>query len=280
MTDTDTNKLYVDARASLRDTAKWIVTILGATVVVVIGGGLIAKIADLDTLPRVAAACCLLLLTLFCLIPLRSAVDIVASSLTPLGTMALSQDYDDARTIVNGWLAGHYPPGIDTIETLYGEYLDQTAIVNNPAKSDQQRTDAAGVLGELQPRIREVIEITNTEHLRLKFDRMVRATSYALPIIGLSLFAFLTLSHKDDATEKALKKPSLLQIAWSGDVEEVLKKAGMPSSCYMSTPPKWIQLSEMSGLRAGVLVVPRDLGTGCPAVRVIVTNANQVIPFD
>ena len=52
MTDTDPNKQYADARASLRDTARWMVTILGATVVLVIGGGLIAKIADLDWEPE------------------------------------------------------------------------------------------------------------------------------------------------------------------------------------------------------------------------------------
>ena len=55
MTDTDPLKQYVDARTSLRDTAKWIVTILGATVVLVIGGGLIARIADLEWEPRLVA---------------------------------------------------------------------------------------------------------------------------------------------------------------------------------------------------------------------------------
>jgi len=56
MADTDPNKGFGDARSSLRDTAKWIVSILGATVVLVIGGGLIAKIPDLEMQPRIVSA--------------------------------------------------------------------------------------------------------------------------------------------------------------------------------------------------------------------------------
>ena len=101
MTDTDPNKQYVDARASLRDTAKWIVTILGATVVLVIGGGLIARIADLDWLPRLVTAACLLVLALTCMIPLKAAIDIVADKSTPLKEMARSADFTAARGFVN-----------------------------------------------------------------------------------------------------------------------------------------------------------------------------------
>jgi hypothetical protein len=78
--------------------------------------------------------------------------------------------------------------------------------------------------------------------------------------------------------EKQLSKPVLLQIAWGAGVEAALKKAGLEEKCYAPNRPQLLQLSEKSGLRAGVLVVPRNLGSGCPAVRVIVTNANDVYP--
>jgi hypothetical protein len=280
VTDTDPNKQYIDARASLRDTAKWIVTILGATVVLVIGGGLIAKIADLDWEPRLVTAGCLLVLALMCMMPLKAAIDIVAAKLTPLGEMALSPDFTAARKIVNQWLEGHYPPAIDSVEKLYKEYRDQASIANDPARSQPDRDAASAVLGELQPRIREVIEVTNTENLRLKFDSLLRTALRSLPVVGIALFVFLISSHKDDATEKSLSKPVLLQIAWSAEIESELKKAGLPANCYLKDPPRLLQVSEKSGLRAGVLVIPHDLSDACPAVRVVVTSASKVYLSD
>jgi hypothetical protein len=280
VTDTDPNKQYVDARASLRDTAKWMVTILGATVVLVIGGGLIAKIADLDWEPRLVTACSLLVLALMCLIPLKAAIDIVAAKLTPLRDMALLPDFAPTREIVNGWLQGHYPPAIGSVEQLYNEYRNQASIANDPGRPQQERDAATAVLGELQPRIREVIEVTNTENLRLKFDSLLRTTLRTLPVVGIALFVFLISSHKDDATEKPLVKPVLLQIPWSADIESQLKKAGLPAKCYLKDPPQLLHISEKSGLRAGVLVIPHDLSSECPAVRVVVTNTNKVYLSD
>ena len=147
------------------------------------------------------------------MIPLKAAIDIVAAKLTPLREMALSPDYAAAREIVNAWLQGHYPPAIDGVDKLYNEYRDQASIANDPARSQQDRDEAIAVLRELQRRIREVIEVTNTEYLRVKFDLLLRRTQRALPVVAIALFVFLISSHKDDATEKQLAKPVLLQIA-------------------------------------------------------------------
>jgi hypothetical protein len=278
--DADPNKHYVDARASLRDTAKWIVTILGATVVLVIGGGLIARIADLDWEPRLITAGCLLILAFACLLPLKAAIDIVASKLTPLEKMALAPDFTAARQIVNAVLAGSYPLDIDSVGKLHEKYREQISIANDSLATPEERDAAIALLGKLQPYIREVIEVTNTEYLRLKFDSMLRTTIYALPAVGVALFVFLISSHKDDGMERSLTKPALLPIPWSAEIEEQLKKAGMPASCYLKDPPRLLQISEKSGLRAGVLVIPHDLSDGCPAVRVMVTNANKVYLAD
>ena len=278
MTDTDPFKQYVDARTSLRDTAKWIVTILGATVVLVIGGGLIAKIADLDWEPRLVAASCLLALAFFCMIPLKAAIDIVATKLTPLEHMALEKEFEPARSVVNKWMVQR-DPAVNTVEKIYSLY-QRISEATNAAKTQAERDDAQAKLGTLQPYIREVIEVTNTEYLRQKFNVMLRRTLFTLPLVGAALFVFLIFSHKDDATEKPLAKPVLMQIAWSAELEQQLTKAGMPASCYAKEPPRLLQLSEKSGLRAGVLVIPRDLSDACPAVRVVVTNSNKVYLSD
>jgi hypothetical protein len=275
--DTDPYKQYADTRTSLRDTAKWIVTIVGATVVLVIGGGLIAKIADLDLLPRLIASGSLLALAFICMIPLKGAIDIVATRVTPLREMVESPDFATARQIVDAWMDGHYDTRIDTVGKLYNEYRNQIGIANDARRPQQDRDDANGVLQELQPRIREIIELTGTEQLRLKFDSLLRATLSILPIVGFALFIFLMSSHKEDATtEKQLAKPVLLQLAWSADIEDLLKKGGMPAKCFAKTTPRLLQISEKSGLRAGVLAIPHELSLECPAVRVVVTNANTV----
>lgn len=215
-----------------------------------------------------------------CLVPLKGAIDIVAAKLTPLERMAVGLEFGDARKVVNEFLAAGYPPAINSIAKLYQTYLEQTRITNDLSKPQAERDAASEKLGRLQPYLREVIEITNTEFLRLKFDSMLRMTIRTLPFVGAALFGFLVFSHKDDATEKALTKPQLLQLPWSADIESQLKKAGMQASCYLKEAPHFLQVSEKSGLRAGVLVIPHDLSDQCPAVRVIVTNSNGVYLSD
>ena len=129
-------------------------------------------------------------------------------------------------------------------------------------------------------RIREILEICNTEFLRLRFDNLVRRTTYILPLIGVALFVFLVASHKEEGTDKTLVNPALMQIAWNADIEKALKKAGLDDRCFAKTRPQFLQLSEKSGLRAGALIVPQDLSFNCPAVRVVVTNTGRVYVAD
>jgi hypothetical protein len=278
MADADPNQASVSARANLKDTAKWIVTILGATIVLIIGGGLIAKIADLDLTQRLITAGCLLVLMLLCLIPLRAAIDIIATKLESFQNIATSPEYAPARAIVNLWLAQVDSDELATVEGRYEEFLKQTRIRNNKHSSHQQKNDANARLLELQPRITDAIELSNTEYLRLKFDQMVCRTRGVLLGIAFVLTVFFIFIHTDDQTEKQLAHPMFMQIAWSADVEAALKKAGLDEKCFAPNRPHLLQVSEKSGLRAGVLVIPKDLGPACPVVRVIVTNANQVFP--
>lgn len=278
MPDADPNRAYVDARTSLKDTAKWIVTIAGSTIVLVIGGGLIAKIGDLDWIPRLIAAASLLFLTMVCLVPLRAAIDIIAAKIATFELIAISPQYRQARATVDGWMRDYFPKPIDTVRGLYDEYLKQVTIANDNHAHEQDREKARKAVAELQPRVRDIIELSNTEFLRLKFDWMVTTTTFTLPFIGASLFIFLVTIHRDDQIEKQLAKPILLQIPWNGGVEAAMKKAGMEEKCYVTSRPKLLQLSEKSGLRAGVVAIPQDLGAGCEAVRVIVTNSDEVYP--
>jgi hypothetical protein len=278
MADADPNQASVSARANLKDTAKWIVTILGATIVLIIGGGLIAKIADLDLTQRLITAGCLLVLMLLCMIPLRAAIDIIATKLESFQNIATSPEYAQARAIVNRWLAQVDTDELATVEGRYAEFLKQTRIRNNKHSSHQQKNDATDRLLELQQRITDASELSNTEYLRLKFDRMVCRTTGVLPGIAIVLAVFLIFIHTEDQTEKQLARPMFMQIAWSGDVEAALKKAGLDEKCFAPNRPQLLQVSEKSGLRAGVLVIPKDLGPACPVVRVIVTNTNQVYP--
>lgn len=279
MADPDPNQALISARANLKDTAKWIVSILGATIVLVIGGGLIAKIADLDFTQRVLAAGCLLALMLLCLIPLQAAIGIIAAKLESFQNIATSPEYAPTREIVNRWLAQVDIGKLATIEGRYHEFVEQTRIVNKPAKSHAEKEDrknANDALDELQPRINDAIEFANTEYLRLKFDRMIFRTKAVLPLLAIVLALFFVLIHTDDRTEKQLANPVLLQVSWNAEVEAAMKKAGLDEKCFVPERPQLLQVSEKSGLRAGVLAIPRQLGAGCPAVRVIVSNSDGV----
>jgi hypothetical protein len=276
MPNADPNQIYSETRRRIGDTAKWLVTILGATVVVVVGGGLIARIPDLDLPYRLIAAACLLALTVLCAIPLRSATDIVASGLATLEQMATSGEFAPTRQTVDTWMAGHYPKGIDTVASLHAEYVAQTKISNDENETAGVRDVANGVLVELQPRIREVTELCSTEHLSRKLKSLIWRMTALLPFVGFVLFIFLISTHKDDGTEKLLAKPVTLHPAWSADIESALAKAGMKQDCYMGGGPMFVQISEMSGLRAGLLAVPRVDQFDCQPVRVILTNDGKL----
>ncbi len=280
MPDVDPNQAVIAARVNLKDTAKWIVTILGATIVLVIGGGLIAKVADLDWPQRVFAALSLLTVAALCLLPLQAAVDIIAARLASFRHMASAQEFQSARTIVDGWLLDEYPRELASVEDLFEQYSQRTRILNDEHATQAQGDQAQTELDELEPYVTETIELLNTEFLRLKFERLVRRTIYVLPGMALAPFAFLVFIHRDDQTEKQLAKPMLLQVPWSGEIEAAMKKAGLDEKCYVPSRPYLLQVSEKSGLRAGVVAIPRNLGAGCPAVRVIVTDTDEVYPDD
>lgn len=276
MPDADPNQAVIDARANLKDTAKWIVTILGATIVLVIGGGLIAKIADLDWPQRVLAALSLLGVAALCLIPLKEAVDIVGSGLASFRHLAHADEFRRARQIVDGWLSDEYPDELSDVGKLYGQYAQRVRIVNDQHQTQDQQEQARTELDELAAYVAETVELLNTEFLRLKFERLVRKTMCVLPFMAVALFAFLVFLHRDDQTETQLARPVLLEVPWSADVEAAMRKAGLDEKCFVPERPRLLQISEKSGLRAGVLAIPRQLGAGCPAVRVIVSNSNGV----
>src|SRR5579862_6574535 len=276
MPDADPNQEWINARTNLKDTAKWIVTILGATIVLVIGGGLIAKIAELDLNQRLLAAGCLFVLMCLCLIPLQAAIGIIATKLQSFQYIATSNEYKPTREIVNRWLAQVDSGELATVEGRYGEFVRNTRIANKAANTDAEKAAqkaANDALDELQQRITDSIELANSEYLRLKFDRMICITKCVLPAIAIVLALFFAFIHTDDRTEKQLAHPMFMQIAWSADVEGALKKAGLDEKCFAPNRPQLLQVSEKSGLRAGVLVIPKDLGPACSVVRVIVTNA-------
>jgi hypothetical protein len=272
----DPNKAYADTRTSVRDTAKWIVSILGATIVLVIGGGLIARVPDLEWLPRIISAVSLLGLAAACLYPLKAAIDIVASRTIPFADIAVSDEFAATRAHVDQWLNGHYPPGINTVKRLYDEYVANTAITNDDQRSQNDRDEASAVLGELQPRIREVIELCSTERLQMKFEALKAGINFPLVVIAVALLAFLLFSHKEDATEKALAKPTILVLPRSDDVEMALNKAGLDPACYKTKLPQLVQIAERAGLKAVVIAVPDPAIGSCRPVRVIVTDDKRM----
>ena len=276
MSEANSNPIYSDSQTRIRDTAKWLVTILGATIVVVIGGGLIARIPDLDLPYRLIAAGCLLVLTILCVIPLREATDIVASRLTTWERMATSDEFAPTRRIVDSWMAGHYPKKIGTVADLYREYADTTEISNDGSAARADRDAADRLLAELEPRIREITELCATEHLSQKFKRLVQSMTVLLPFIGFVLFVCLISTHKDDGTEKLLPKPVPLHPVWGADIEGVLAAAGMKQDCYGTGGPLFVQISEMSGLRAGVLAMPNVDRADCQPVRVVLSNDGKL----
>ena len=277
MDRSDPNQHLIDARTNLRDTAKWIVAILGAFVVFLVGTGSLSNIGALDSPQLGVALVAIAAVGLLAGLPFLLGLNIIASRILSFEEMAMSPKFAGARENVDLWLGPQYPtqPPINGVRLLF----ERAAIVTQQSRAGTaaQKAQADLELKELEPRVHEVIELCNTEHLRLKFEEFRNSLFVCLALIGVASVIFSFAANPNKATEKPIEKPYLVRIAWMASDEAALVGAGLKESCFSQSHPSIVVLSAMEGLRAGALAVPAAISEACKPVRIILNNEGRLV---
>ena len=279
MNGSNPNQPFIDTRTNLRDTAKWIVAILGAFIVFLVGTGSLANIGALDNGPRLwTALIAIAAVGLLAWRPFFLGLNLIASRIRSFEDMATSREFADTRQRVNSWLGPQYPTQPHPINSVRLLFVRTTVVTQQSrAGTDAEKAQANAELTELQPRVREVIELCNTEYLRLKFDELRDTLFVCLALIGVASVVFSFAANPSKATEKPVPKPYLVRIDWVTDDDAALTGAGLNQSCFSKSHPAILVLSEMEGLRAGALAVPAAISEACKPVRVVLTNEGRLV---
>jgi len=181
MPDSDPYRVYADARTRIRDAAKWLVTILGSVIVLIIGGGLIANIPNLDFFHILGASVCLISLTALAAFPLWSAIRILVSPFESFEQIATKKEYQSLRDSLDAHLRTINTPELDTVDKLKTKRAEQLKLLNaSPAPNEAAVLAVTTELDKLEPKIREVIELFSVRRLEKvsrRSQRILRPTS-------------------------------------------------------------------------------------------------------
>ena len=125
MSESDGSGVFGDARARIRDAAKWIVTISGSALVLVVGGGVLANIPKLETTRMLVASVALVGLGVVCLVPLLKVVRILVSPFLSFQEIVENQtpEYVEPKKRTEKYLASQ-SVGLTTLQELAAKRRD------------------------------------------------------------------------------------------------------------------------------------------------------------
>ena len=180
MSDADSYGVFRDARGRIRETAKWIVTILGSVLVLIVGGGLIANIPTLESFRMHVAEGALFTLAFACVVPLILAINILASPFLSFQELVdeKTPEYEDAKKKVDAYLATQ-PGEAKTIADIAKRRNE----INTAPQSDSwwERHKTESEQAQLEERIRGVIELASIRVLETRF----RHFRWVMAIVGV-----------------------------------------------------------------------------------------------
>jgi len=275
MPDADPYKVFVDARGRIRDAAKWIVTVLGSVIVLIAGSGLIANIPALDPAHIVGAAACLIALTALCAYPFIAAVRILVSPFVSFAIMATDHAFGEARAVIDHRLKAEDPSnGILYIHTRRAAL--RTA--HDAARDERARAEIEKKQETLEGQIRSLVEQISLVNLEIRFETFVGRMKRCAVGVGLVVPLFFFVRHADGGGERMVG-PNFIAVALTPETVSALTRSGFGQHCYSNGAPAFVRVSEITGVGAGVVVVPSNSG-GCQPVRVILTDQGKIEVVD
>jgi len=271
MTTTDDPlSAFADARASLRDNAKWVLSGTGALVVIVVGGTTISQVGAL-----VPGSCRFWLAVgsglfglLLCAVPFNLAVEVLASELVSM------RQFVDAK-----W--GARKIAFEKVSTLTDPYLAERsvrkfvdayeALLKQADDPDPTKSKAANdQIDVLKPTYDEIAQACMTQLVSVQFKRLINSLRMPGVLILLSFLVFAWAANPPKETNTTLPA-AIVTLGVDADGAASLKAAGLDPVCY-APAARVLELSQTpAGMISGVLLPPRDgMAAKCLPTRVTV----------
>jgi hypothetical protein len=274
MADADEAKPFADARANLRDTAKWVIASAAGVLAVVIGGSSFSGIGSLELGVRLGAAIAAAVLGVgLASLIFGRAIDVIASGLISIYELAGDDRYAVARDRINAHLSSQFPPSINSLRKLA---LSHRRLMRQ-RNSSNKRTRAAAErdLDQLQPYVSHATQLCLTEDVRVRFDRLTGLLKVSGPFALLSFVVFAWSANPPKDPEKPVKPPVEMSLTEDADNRRALQDAKVPEACF-KTGVRVLVLAERPG-RVGGILVPMDK---CPPLRVQVWAGKKLTVGD
>jgi hypothetical protein len=195
---TDQFGVFRDARQRVRETAKWVVTILGSALVLVVGGGLLADIPSLDTPRMFIAGGALVALLISCAYPLTIVIEMIASPFRPFHEIIADKEFDAEIARADAYLKSSYPTKFGSVkrlqerrDSLLAELASAPKWTRRPIELERERVEAV---------IREVIELLTIWKLESRFNSFKSLMKRMLILFAVSLLLLLGALHGERQT--------------------------------------------------------------------------------
>ncbi len=276
--DDDLLKPFADARASLRDNAKWVLSGAGAVVFLVLGGATISRLGSLEPDGwRLKAAVVFGLLGLgLCAIPLHFAIRLLKPEVISLQGMVAAADGASKQAVdkVDALLGSQLDGG--SVRAFVREYYGLRAIAE-AARDDDDEAKRAAVkaandkLDEMQSDFAQVAQTCMTELVGIQFDELMNAVRWPAPAILVFLLVFAWAANPSSDPDKPLAAPLVRQIRPDAPAITWLKTTGLDPRCFTPLARVILLAEEPGGRVAGLLVSPGP-GIECAPTRVVVVD--------
>lgn len=169
MSEPDGSGVFADARVRIRDAAKWMVTISGSALVLVVGGGVLANIPKLETSRMLVASTALVGLGVICLVPLLKVVRILVSPFLSFQEILDNDtpEYVESKKRTEKYLASQ-SVGLSTLKELAAKRQEIAAEIK--AANWWELSHKRQASEQLEQLVRVSIELTSIRVLERRFD--------------------------------------------------------------------------------------------------------------
>jgi hypothetical protein len=281
MADDGPAKAFADARAQLRDTAKWMMNGTAAIVVLVIGSTSISGLGAMDWRDGrfVVAIIALAIGVAFCWDPFTRAVQVLKSEIVSLPSFVDTTDEQmiQARKAADKVLTGQIAQGSLTALQRHYEALRRTAGETEAQTREARRArDAARrEVVAMGPILETGAQVCINELVGLRFERLVAGFAWPGSAILAAFFIFAWAANPGKEADKPLARPVAADLAPTAQGAAALAAAGLASGCFTPTAHV-ILLADQAGGRSAGLLVAREGGPACAPTRVSVIGGKVV----
>jgi hypothetical protein len=279
VSDSDPYADYNNARAAMRETAKWIVSGAAALIIFVVGASTVSSLGSMSSgqwrfWAAIGAAVAGLAL---CWWPFTKAIAVLRPQLMTLRNFVHPSDetFRKVRDSVNNVLASQLPPAYPTLQVFSAYYETQRRAAFDPGSA--VAADALARFKQARTIHGLGLQMCLTEYMACRFVELIRSIKrWPGPAIVAAFIAFAYFANPPKEAEggKPIAHPQVLDIATTTANNEAFANAKVAEICY-KTQAKMIALEDLVGNRISGVLAPRP-GAPCERTRLILLADGRI----